>query len=167
MQSLQNSVWTLVSGWCRHHRHHRHQLPATFYTTPSLCCTYHTLLSGLSSSKSEGSLKCCDDHPGVLSPGIWTHPVFWCRVIMNLLLSLNTTPGCICRRCFTVSCPGIDVHAVFHCQVSSKYSNVRHTYKWLWHLNSDAGIINIHIKSFPGQFLAYILFSPYFLIIQK
>lgn len=24
-ETLQNSVWTLVSGWCRHHWHHWHQ----------------------------------------------------------------------------------------------------------------------------------------------
>lgn len=66
------------------------------------------------------------------------------------------------------------VLAVFHCYIRSHRSipmlfnalhDVRHTCKWLWHLNSDAvtGIINIHMKSFPGQFLAlaYIVFPVF------
>lgn len=126
------------------------------------------LLSGLSSSESEGSLR--------VSPGIWKPTSC---VWLWTCCSLSQHHTRLYEFAEAVSqCSEPSWHwcvlAVFHCYIRSHRSipmlfntlhDVRHTCKWLWHLNSDAvtGIINIHMKSFPGQFLAlaYIVFPVF------
>lgn len=160
MQPLQNSVWTLVSGWCRHHWH---QLPATFYTTPSLCCTYHTVVQ-------VGILQTCfracrpqraKGHLGSLLGFESLHPVYDYE---PAALSLSTTPGYmslqklfhsavsrpgigVCWQCFTVISGLIEVFQCFSTPYMTWGTRVNDFDTW-------TGIINIHMKSFPGQFLA-------------
>lgn len=121
-----------------------------------------------SSSESEGSLR--------VSPGIWKPTscvwLWTCCPLSQHHTRLYEFAEAV-SQCSEPSWHWC-VLAVFHCYIRSHRSipmlfnalhDVRHTCKWLWHLNSDAvtGIINIHMKSFPGQFLAlaYIVFPVF------
>lgn len=147
MQPLQNSVWTLVSGWCRHHWH---QLPATFYTTPSLCCTYHTVVQ-------VGILQTCfracrpqraKGHLGSLLGFESLHPVYDYEPAALSLSQHHTRLYEFAEAVSQCSEPSWHwcVLAVFHCYIRSHRSipmlfntlhDVRHTCKWLWHLNRN------------------------------
>lgn len=113
------------------------------------------LLSGLSSSESEGSLR--------VSPGIWK-PTSCVWLWTCCSLSLSTTPGYmslqklfhsavsrpgigVCWQCFTVISGLIEVFQCFSTPYMTWGTRVNDFDTW-------TGIINIHMKSFPGQFLA-------------